>query len=136
MSASEALRQAALAAVEAIDGMAAYDAAPVQAVFPYAEVSAGPETDWGHKSAIGREVRLSATIRDAGESPARLRRLMEEAEAALQALGGIAGWQLVTVRFLGSRTVRERGSGRSGGSWAGLIEFRARLLADQVPDEG
>lgn len=49
---------------------------------------------------------------------------MGETEAALGALAGVEGWQLVTMRLLSSRAARDRQSG-----WIGLVEFRARLLA-------
>lgn len=129
MSAGEVLRQACLEAIDAIDGMRAYDPAPVQAAFPYAEIDAGAETDWSHKSASGREVRIAVTIRDEGETPARLRALMSEAEARVAAIGSVAGWQLVSLRFARSRIVRERSSARAAAGWAGLVEFRARMLS-------
>lgn len=132
--AGEALRRAAMAALEAVPGLGGvYAGTPLQAAAPYAAVDTGLESDWSHKSGKGREVRLAATLWDKGERPARLPTLMAEAEAALEALGGeIGAWRLVTMQFLRSRTVREpRGAGPlgPGAAWAGVIEFRARLLA-------
>jgi hypothetical protein len=119
------------AAVAALQGVAelgrVYDGQPLQAAVPYAVVEPGHEADWGHKNGAGREVRLAVTIRDEGERPARLRRLMGEAEAALAGVSTVAGWQLVTMRFLSSRVAKDRQSG-----WIGLVEFRARLLALQA----
>jgi hypothetical protein len=106
-----------------------YDGPPVQSAFPYAVVELGPEADWSHKSGLGREVRLSVTIRDGGERPARLHLLMSEAESAMEAMAEIDGWSVATLRFLRSRVVRE-----ARGSWAGILEYRARMLA-AAPEE-
>lgn len=127
MSAGAALAEAALAALAAVDGLTGrHEARPLQAAFPYATVETGLETDWGHKNGVGREVRLTVVLRDSGERPARLRRLMEESEAALAAIGGsMSGWRLVSLVFLRSRLVPE-----AERRWAGAIDYRARLLAE------
>jgi hypothetical protein len=122
------LQAAAVAALKAsapgIGGV--YDGPPVQAAFPYAVVECGAEGDWGHKSAVGRELRLAVTLRDAGERPARVQQLADQAEAALAGIGpALDGWRLVTFRFLRSRAVKER-----NGSWAVMIEYRARMLEE------
>jgi hypothetical protein len=123
--ASEALRVAAVAALSPIEGIGrVYDAPPIQAALPHALIECDLESDWSHKSGVGREVRLAATLFDKGERPERLRQLSGEAEAALAAMGGsIGGWRLVTMRYLRTRVVRE-----PKGGWAGVIEFRARML--------
>jgi len=126
--ASETLAAAATAALGELAGLnGAYDGPPLQAAFPYAQVDAGLETDWSHKSGDGREVRLAVTIRDQGERPARLRALIRAAEAAI---GGIErdldGWRLVTLVFLRSRMLRE-----TGAAWAAAIDFRARMLKEE-----
>ena len=100
---------------------------PLQAAAPYATVAAGLETDWGHKSGSGRELRLTVTLRDQGERPARLRALAAEAQAALDGLAMSDGWQLVTLVFVRSMTVAE-GAGR----WAITLDYRARMLAGLV----
>lgn len=124
MSAGAELQAAAIAALRGVAELGGvHDGQPLQAAVPYAVVEAGPEADWGHKSGAGREVRLAATIRDEGERPVRLRRLMSEVEPALASISAVAGWQLVTMRFLSSRVAKDRQSG-----WIGLVEFRARLL--------
>lgn len=123
MSAGEALQAAAMAALGGIGGLGLYEGPPVQAAFPYAVVEAGPESDWGYKNGQGREVRLAVTLHDKGERPVRLKALMSAAEAALEAMGEVEGWQLVTMRFLRSRLVRD-----AKGQWAGAIDYRARML--------
>ncbi len=125
MRVGPALQAAAMTALDSVSELGSvHDGPPVQAVPPYAVVDAGSETDWGHKSGIGREVRLAVTIRDEGERPQRLQRLLIEAETALAGVPSIPGWQLVTMRFVSSRVAKDRQRG-----WLGLIELRARLLA-------
>jgi hypothetical protein len=124
MSAAAELQAAVIAALGAVAELGGvYEGPPVQAAVPYAVVEAGPETDWSHKSGAGRELRIAATIRDEGERPARLRRMMEAVEQAVADVTVVAGWQLVTMRLLSSRVARDR-----QGIWLGLVEFRARLL--------
>ena len=126
--AGAALEAAAIEAVRNATGVGVYRGPPVQAAAPYAVVEAGPESDWSHKSGDGRELRLAVTIHDKGEAPARLRPLAAAAEKAIGTLPGeLDGWRLVTVRFLRSMTVPPR-AGSPNGSWAALIEFRARML--------
>jgi hypothetical protein len=125
--AGETLLAAAVAVLRAIDGIGrVYDAPPLQAALPHALVAIDVESDWSHKSAAGRELRLAASLFDKGERPLRLRALVGEAEAALAQLGGAHGaWQIVSMRYLRTRILRD-----SAGSWAAVIEFRARLLAE------
>ncbi len=124
-NASETLAEAAVAALSEVDGLTGiYEGLPVQAASPHAVVETGPETDWSHKSGVGREVRIAITLRGRGERPALLRGLAAEAEAAIEALGGeIGGWRVVTLRFVRSRLLA---GGR--GDWATVSEYRARLL--------
>jgi hypothetical protein len=125
MSAGEALVAAAVAALREVTGLAGvHEAMPVQAAPPYATVEAGLETDWGHKSGGGREVRLTVTLRDQGERPARLRALAAAAQAALDGLAVGDGWQLVTLVFARSMIVPD-GAGR----WLLTLDYRARMLA-------
>ena len=128
MTAQEALLAVAKAALASLDGVRVYDGPPVRASVPYAVVEIGPETDWGHKSGIGREGRLAVTLRDKSETPARLRRLMGEAEGAIAGIGAVTGWSLVTLHYLRGRVVRE-GTSNAPQAWAGVIEFRVRMLA-------
>jgi hypothetical protein len=129
--ASPTLQAAAIAALHGAEGIGGvYDGPPIQAAFPHALVECGPESDWSHKSGTGREVRLAVTIRDEGERPARLQRLMAEAEATIYGVGTLEGWLIVSLHYVRSHAVRERRvSGSPGvGRWAGVIEFRARML--------
>lgn len=123
-SASEALIAAASAALGGVEGLnGVHDGPPLQGAFPYGMLEAGPESDWSHKSGIGRELRLAVTIRDQGERPARLRRLAQLAEEALEGMdAALEDWRLVTLVFARSRMLR----GETG--WSATSEFRARML--------
>jgi hypothetical protein len=123
MSAGGAL-QAALAAALSGEGRLTgiYDGPPARAAFPYAVVDAGTESDWSHKSGAGREVMVALTVWD--EEPARLAELADAVETLAADVGGLAGWQLVSMRLMRRRTVRD-----VAGPWATAIDFRARLLA-------
>ena len=125
MSASEVLISAAQDALEGVAGLTGvHEAAPIQAAVPYAMVAAGMENDWGHKSGAGREIRLSVTLRDEGESPARLRALCHAAQAALEGLETEGGWRLVTLVF-----VRSIFAAQAPGKWTATTDYRARMLA-------
>lgn len=126
-SAGEALRAAAVAALEAVDGIGrVYDAHPLTAAAPHALVEIDSQTDWGHKSGAGRELRVAATLRAEGERPLGLRIAVSEAEGALAAIGpDLGGWRLATMRHVRTRELR-----RPKGGWTAVIEFRARLLAE------
>jgi hypothetical protein len=125
MNANQALAAAAAEALNQIAGLAGvHEAMSVQASPPYATVAAGLETDWGHKSGAGRELRLTVTLNDQGERPTRLRALAEEAQQALEGLGPeLDGWRLVTLVFVRSMTVAE-----SPGRWLVTLDYRARML--------
>ncbi|HLL59542.1 MAG TPA: DUF3168 domain-containing protein [Allosphingosinicella sp.] len=130
MSAGQQLQAAAIAALRVAPGIGGvYDGPPLHAAFPFAVVDVGPESEWGHKSGSGREVRLAVTVRDEGERPARLHALMAEAEAAMEGLTSPTGWSMVTMRFVRSRIVRD-----PKGTWTGVIEYRARMLANASAD--
>ncbi len=123
MSAGGAI-QAALADALASEGRMTgiYDGPPARAGFPYAVIDAGSESDWSHKNGEGREVLVALTIWD--EEPARLAELADAAEALAGGVAIAGGWQLVSMRLLRRRTVRD-----VAGPWATAIDFRARLLA-------
>lgn len=126
--AGTALQSAAAGALRAIESIGVYEGPPVQAASPYAVVEAGPETDWSHKSGIGRELRLAVTIHNRGEAGGRLRALLDEAESALSGIGSDAtGWRIVNFHFLRSRTLPPN-PGSPNGLWIATLEYRARLL--------
>ncbi len=124
MSAGGALQTAIaqeLTAVPELTGV--FDGPPARAAYPYVALDATTESDWSHKSGAGREVLVAITVWD--DQPVRLHGLADEVEAALQALGAMDGWQLVTMRLIRRRVVRD-----VAGPWAAAIDFRARMLAN------
>lgn len=127
MMAGEALASRAIAALDAVAALnGRYEGPTLRSAVPYAVVEAGAESDWGHKSGAGREVRMTVVLRDEGERPARLRRLIEEAQAALESISPTGdGWRIVTLVLMRSRLLPE-GDRR----WLATLDYRARMLAE------
>jgi hypothetical protein len=131
VSASQAIQKAAVAALQvwaplsgAVSGI--YDGPPPRAVFPFVSIGSGASSDWSTKTARGRELRVALTVWDDGEEPARLSALMHEAELAIAQISGAHdGWRIASNAFLRSLVARD-----AAGPWAGLIEFRIRVLED------
>ena len=123
MSAGGALQSAIASALAAVQGLTGvFDGPPARASFPYVALDATTETDWSHKSGAGREVMVAITVWD--DQPVRLHGLADSVEAAMESLGAIAGWRLVTMQFMRRRVVRD-----VAGPWAAAVDFRARMLA-------
>jgi hypothetical protein len=123
LSAGGALQSAVAAALDAIaDLTGVFDGPPARATYPYVTIDAATESDWSHKSGDGREVMVGITVWD--DQPVRLHGLADAVESAMQLLSGTAGWQLVTMRLMRRRVLRD-----VAGPWAAAIDFRARMLA-------
>lgn len=123
MSAGGALQTAVAAALSGVSELTGvFDGPPARVAYPYVALDATTETDWSHKTGEGREVMLAITLWD--DQPVRLHGLADAIEASLQALPAIDGWQLVTMRLVRRRVIRD-----VAGPWAGAIDFRARMLA-------
>jgi Protein of unknown function (DUF3168) len=128
--AMQVLQAAAVAALEAhpvlsseISGV--YDGPPPRAVFPYISVADGLVSDWSTKTATGREIRLAMTVWDDGEQASRLSSLMGHVEDAVAAMPrNLPGWSIASSVFLRSMVARD-----AAGPWAGLVEYRIRMLA-------
>lgn len=102
------------------------DGRPIQAGDAAAAIEIGPESDWGHKSGAGAELRFAVTISCGGERPGRARGLIAAARERVEAIGPELGrWRLVTLVMVRSRAVREEGP-----RWRGVVDYRARLLID------
>ena len=123
MSAGGALQSAVAGALSGVEGLTGvFDGPPARAAYPYVALDATTETDWSHKSGIGREVMVAITLWD--DQPVRLHGLTDAIEAAVEAVGAVAGWQLVTMQLVRRRVVRD-----VAGPWAAAVDFRARMLA-------
>ena len=122
MSAGAALQQAIALRIGAIGEISGvYDGPPARAAFPYVAIDAVSESDWSHKSGEGREVLVAATLWD--EQPARIHPLADAVETAVLGTGVVEGWQVVSLRLVRRRIVRD-----VAGPWAAAVDFRARLL--------
>jgi hypothetical protein len=128
--AMQILQEAAVSALEAHPVLAAeltgiYDGPPPRAGFPYVSIADGITSDWSTKTAIGREIRLALTLWDDGEEASRLPDLMGHIEDAIAAMPrDLPGWRIASLVFLRSVVVRD-----AAGPWAGLVEYRFRMLA-------
>lgn len=129
-SAMHTVQAAAVAALTAHPVLAnaltgVYDGPPPRAAFPYVAINDGIASDWSTKTDAGREIRLALTVWDDGESTTRLSNLMSHVEDAVSAIPrDLPNWRIASLIFLRSMVVRD-----PAGPWAGLIEYRVRLLA-------
>ncbi len=124
MSAGGAIQTAIATALDSLAGLAGvFDGPPARASYPYVTIDAATETDWSHKSCEGREVLVGLTVWD--DQPVRLHGLADSVEARVASVSGLSGWQLVTMRLMRRRVLRD-----VAGPWAAAIEFRARMLAN------
>ena len=123
MSAGGSLQSAVAAALSGVPELTGvFDGPPARAAYPYVALDATTETDWSHKTGTGREVMVAITLWD--DQPVRLHGLTDAIEAAVEAVGAVAGWQLVTMQLVRRRVVRD-----VAGPWAAAVDFRARMLA-------
>lgn len=81
-------------------------------------------SDWGTKTARGREVATAVRLRLAKGQALRLPSMIAAAEVAGEALAGaLDGWRVASAVLLRSRRARD-----SDGTATALIEHRVRLL--------
>lgn len=107
---------------EAVSGI--FDGPPARAAYPYVSIGEAVSTDWSSKTARGREIRIAVTIWDDGERPALLHGLMADAEDAIDGMArDLDGWRVASLAFLRARIVRD-----ADGPWAGLVEYRVRVM--------
>lgn len=123
MSAGGELQVAIAAALNGVAELGGvFDGPPARAAFPYVTLDASSESDWSHKSGTGREVRVAITLWD--DQPVRLHQLTDVVEAAMDSVSGVAGWQLVNLRLVRRKIIRD-----VAGPWAAAVDYRARMLA-------
>ncbi|MFS0737176.1 DUF3168 domain-containing protein [Sphingomonas sp. 1P06PA] len=103
-----------------------FDGPPPGARYPYLAIAETAAAGWGAKGLPGRELRLAVTAWD-DAGPARLHALMAAAERGIEAIAREgAGWRIASLAFLRSRVVRD-----ADGPWAGLVEYRVRVVATE-----
>jgi hypothetical protein len=128
--AMQTLQAAAVSVIEAHPVLGAeltgiYDGPPPRAGFPYVSIADGIASDWSTKTAMGREIRLALTVWDDGGEASRQSSLMGHVEDAIAAIPrDLGGWRIASLVFLRSMAVRD-----AAGPWAGLVEYRVRMLA-------
>lgn len=123
MSAGGALQAAIAAALNAVAELnGVFDGPPARATFPYVTLDASTETDWSHKNGRGREVLVAITLWD--DQPVRLHAIADLIEAAMEGVGAAEGWQLVSLRQLRRKVIRD-----VSGPWGAAVDYRARMLA-------
>mgnify|MGYP002780339263 CR=1 FL=1 len=111
------------ALADALTGV--YDGPPPHAAFPYIAIGDALVSDWSTKTATGREIRLAVTVWDDGEEAARLHDLIGYTEDAVAALPrDLENWRIASCIFVRSMIVRD-----PAGPWAGLVEYRVRMIA-------
>jgi Protein of unknown function (DUF3168) len=104
-----------------------YDGPEPRLAFPYITITDGLVADWSTKTTLGRELRIALTVWDDGEEASRLHDLMGHVEDAVAAMPrDLPGWRVASIVFLRSLVVRD-----AAGPWAGLVEYRLRLLSTQ-----
>ena len=128
MSAAEALKAALIAALDGHQPFAGtlngvHAIAPVRATPPFAVVGEMTARDWSTKTEAGRELRFAVSVFEEPERAERLAALTGAAETAIEAMArDLDGWRLASLVFVRSRVVRGQGP------WAGVMEYRARVL--------
>lgn len=132
MSAEVAVRGAVIAALKGDAALMAglnglFDGAPVRTSAPYAVVGDCIGGDWGGKDVEGRELRLTISLVEAGETPARLGGLIARIDPAVQATGVAEGWRIVTARLVRSRVAR---TGAREGGWQAVVDYRLRVVRE------
>lgn len=131
MSAEVTVRAAVIAGLRAdttlmngLNGL--FDGQPVRASVPYAVVGECLASDWGGKGLDGRELRLSISLHDAGETPGRLAVLLGRIEPVVQAADGGEGWRIVGARLIRSRVMKARDKD----GWQAVVDYRMRVVRE------
>ncbi|SCW69461.1 Protein of unknown function [Sphingobium faniae] len=134
MSAEIAVRAAVIAAlkrdVALMDGLnGLFDGAPDRATAPYAVVEECLGAEWGAKDVDGRELRLSISLHDMGETPARIAPLLARVDTGVKGMTGTGGgWRVVSAQSLRSRVARQAGRERG---WRAVADYRLRVVREE-----
>lgn len=132
MSAEVTVRAAVIAALRGdaalmggLNGL--FDGQPVRASTPYAVVGECIAGDWGAKGVDGRELRLSISLHDAGETPGRLAALLTRIDPVVQAADASGeGWRIIGARLVRSRLAK---AGKGDG-WQAVVDYRLRVVVE------
>ncbi len=98
---------------------------PPRATYPYVAIGGAASSDWSHKTARGREVRIGASVWD--DDADRAVALADVLETAIETMPRmVGGHRIVSLVHLRTRMLRERGDG----PWAGIVAYRARTMEE------
>lgn len=133
MSAEVAVRGAVIDALAGDSALMAginalFDGDPVKATRPYGVVGDCLGADWGGKDVEGRELRLTISLYDAAETPARLAGMIARIDPALASAPVREGWRIVTARLARSRVARA--GGRTPDGWQAMVDYRIRAVRE------
>lgn len=131
MSAEVAVRGAVVEALRADAALMAglnglFDGAPVRATAPYGVVGDCIALDWGAKDVEGRELTLTVSLYDVGETPGRLAALLARIDPVLRGLEVAGAWRIVSARLVRSRLART--GARDG--WQAMADYRLRVVRE------
>ena len=99
--------------------------APLRAAPPWLGIVASASGDFGHKTGMGREIRVALELQYLGDDPAAGGGLVAAIEARIAAFPpGQPDYRVASLAFTRSRN-EQRGESRR----ACLLEYRARLIA-------
>jgi hypothetical protein len=100
--------------------------APSRTSLPWLALAASASTDWGTKTARGREVRIAVELHCRGDAPDSAAALISAIEARIENLPRAQpGFAIAGITFLRARA-EQRGETRR----AILLEYTFRLLAE------
>lgn len=132
MSASWALQQAVYAELSVNSEIIAvlgdpprvYDSVPRDAVFPYAVIGDGTETDWSTVTETGSEHMLTINVWSRADGHKESKEIAEAIRDALNdASLAVSGQTLIDIRFLDCAHARES----DGQTYRASLRFRAVL---------
>lgn len=105
---------------------AVVEEAPSRTSLPWLALAASASTDWGTKTARGREVRIAVELHCRGDAPDTAAALVSAIEARIESLPRAqTGFAIAGITFLRARAEQRDESRR-----AILLEYAFRLLAD------
>ena len=101
--------------------------APTRTALPWLALTASASTDFGHKTGVGREVRVALELNYRGDDPLAESALIAAIERRVESLPAnqaAAGFTIASLAFLKARA-EQRGEALR----ALVLEYRARLIA-------
>lgn len=122
MSAAQALAAAVYVALDAALDVAVYDAAPIEAAFPYVVIGPIRSLAWRADDLDGEDHAVALHVWSRYRGAREVRTLMDTARAALDGAAlGLSGHRLVLLDFRGAEDAREA----DGVTRHGVLRFRA-----------